>query len=218
MDRVAALSARTQTLCASLALVVCGYLFYAGVLEPHLLGLGATSARLQAEQRLLAEKRRAAADHTLEEQDLERLRERLAASDARFFSPGQAATFFANLHPLAEATHCQLTSIDFLGEKRIGNWQQNEKKPTTAPRGPEHGRTPPEGEAGRSRSLMKSAARLSLTGTYPNVIDFLQAAAQRPQAVDVRQLSLGLASRSTADLNVSLVVSVWWLEEEGTVR
>jgi len=218
MGRLAALSAHAHALFAALVLVACGYLFHAGILEPQLLELQATGASLRTERALLAEKRRAAADHVVAEERLEGLRQRITQSDARFFSPREASTFFANLHGLAESAHCRLTSVDFLGEKSVASWRKSEKKPATSPGASEHGGTVQEGEMEKPRRLVRAAARLSLTGTYPQVIDFLQATTRRPQTIDVSGLTLRLASRNAADLNVGLVISVWWLDKEEIVR
>ncbi len=215
IERLAALSAREHALCAAVVLVLCGYVFYAGLLEPHLLELRTTSAKLRTGRILLAEKRRLASEQLVGAEKLKRLRQQLERSDATFLSPDGQSTFFAGLHTLAESNNCQLTAIDFLGDEVVEETREENEKAETSAKIPQEDVIKRNEEAGQPAKLMKSTARFSLTGTYPNVIRLLEAISEGPQLVDVSEITLELISKDTSDLNVSFAVSVFSLEKEG---
>lgn len=218
IERFAAVSAREQGLCGAVVLILCGYVFYAGIIEPQLMELRATEANFSAKQTLLAEKERAASAQAGEEETLAGLQQRIEQSDTGLFSPREAATFLAGLHTLTESAKCQMTSIDFLGDETLERPQKKEETATVSVEVSGKNGTEQEPEAEKPKNLVKATARLSLRGTYPNVVKLFAAITERPQIVDISEVTLELVSQDASDLMANFVVSLFSIEQEEVAR
>jgi len=176
--------------------------------------LQAVHTKLNAQRQLLTAKRQRVAEQVVEQEKLDRLREHLNSSEAQFFSPSESRDFFAGLDALAGSANCQLVEIDFVSrEESLARTKQEHaaQSPTNAQE-KEHAANIEAAQ--KTRRLTKISARLSLLGTYAEIIKLLEEIEVHPQIVHVSGLTLALVSQDASELNASFVLTIFVLEGE----
>ena len=206
--RLTRMSPREQALGAGITLLLCGYLFYTGIVRPQLLEFQAVRAKLSTQRRLLAARRLAATTQLAEEATLNALRQQFARSDAQFPSLRQSAEFLASIDATARSAGCRLVAIDLLPRQepiRLPGRPGPAPLPTTTQLKDAAADT--ETTQG-TRSPVKLCARLSLVGMYADIVGFLAMVEKSSQLARVEQLTLVLVSKDSSELNASFVLNL----------
>lgn len=215
---LATMTVREQALCGALVMLLSGYLFYTAVVEPQLLELRSTQAKLEAQHRILLEKRRIIARRAAEEQNRERiykvntlklaqLRREVKALDDGFFRPGAPSLFLSSLDAIASSQGCRLVSMEFLPQESVGK-AKDEKKGTPPPSPSSQAQKTPAPQAALFRPMLKIPARVILRGRYIDILQLLQALEDRPQEIPVAELRIDPVPDGSEELNATFILTL----------
>ncbi len=221
-------SEREQSLAAAIALVLLGYLFFAGICEPQLLRLDAASAKLDAQERLLGLKRQAAALEIVSVKKREELVQEMEKLESGFFTEKEAARFLAGLSDLVVSTNCRLIQAAFVSEEKLeprneGDDGETKKRPAgAAQKGTDLNKRGASRSKGGRMSLAenwtgppltKVSVRMTLIARFKDLVDLLGKIQSHAPKIHVGQMRIELVDHAKADLNVSFVLTVFSMEK-----
>jgi hypothetical protein len=211
IERLARMSVREQALIGGFALLVLGFIFYAAIVEPHLVLLHSSSAKIWGQEHLLMVRRQHLSEQSMRNREHSRLMDQVEAQSARFMTPAEASGFLAELSVLSESAGTRLVKVDFLEEKELYPVPLvcNHRVPDVLSSG---GSDAEQQEVHAvARNPVKKRVRLTLRGRCDNIMRLLEMIKLRTTKVHVGELVMEVVSEESADLNAGFVLTLFTL-------
>jgi hypothetical protein len=209
IERLARLSMREQALAAGFVILFCGYVFYTAVVEPHLVLLHSSSAKIWSQEHLLMVRRQHIAEQAQRNRERDRLWEEIVELNARFLTPAETSDFLADLSVMAETAGTRLVKVDFLDEKELRGLPLVCSHEAPVGDDEQASAAGDHDAAGSARNPARKRVRLTLRGEFADIKRILEMVAARTTKAHVGELCMDVVSVEGAELNASFVITLF---------